>query len=64
MKNNELKFKIGDKVFFEIINDDFCAWYTGVINRIDYNDNKRPYLVVITSGVAIWCSERVLKGVK
>lgn len=64
MKNNELKFKIGDKVNFVINNDDFCGWYTGVINTIDYRDNKKPYLVVITSGVAIWCSERVLKGVK
>lgn len=58
---NELKFKIGDKVVFVIDNDDFCGSYLGEIIEIDYDDNKKPYLVEITYGEGIWCSERVLE---
>lgn len=67
---NQLKFKIGDRVVIVVYDDDYFGAYLGEIVDIDYVDNKKPYLLEIidnsmddetASGVFIWCSERVLE---
>lgn len=69
----QLNFKIGDRVTIVVYDDDYFGTYLGEITEIDYGVTKKPYLIniidnctheEIPTGVFIWCSERVLKGVK
>lgn len=69
---NKFKFKEGDRVTLVVYDDDYFGTYLGEISDIDYDDNKKPYLVNIidnsmdaemSTGVFIWCSERVLERV-
>lgn len=67
---NQLKFKVGDRVALVVFDNDYFGTYLGEITEIDYIDYKKPYLVEIIdnsrdeeigTGVCIWCSERVLE---